>query len=235
MQTIITLDDKKFGQGYYNAAHVETIDDTGIHQAKYVDVYDLLNALMNSRIEKERSYHIGKLPQYYFDGMIYRSRSGAFSGQMLLAVPKTRTITQFHDTRYEIPFPALLFVYHLKDGRIVRSQVYALKGKKWDYKTELFLYPFGNVHTGTCEICWGSNVLPEIKELSQLDVVTSLFYSSSTNNDLYSPERTKWRAQNVRELYELLKDKTRFPENKLVPCDKGCIGNLIEDQLKEIE
>lgn len=230
MQTIITLDDKKFNQNYYNAAHVETIDDSGIHQAKYVDVHELLNALMNSRIEKERCYHIGKLPQYYFDGMIHRSRRGEFSGQMFLIVPKTRTIAQFHETRYEIPFPTLLFVYDLKDGRIVRSQVYALKGKKWDYKTDLFLYPFGNVHRGTCEICWGSNVLPSIKELSQLDVVTSLFYSSSTNNDLYSPERTKWEAQNARELYELLKDKTSFPENKLVPCSKGCIQNLIKNQ-----
>ena len=32
MQTIITLDDKKFNQNYYNAAHVETIDDSGIRQ-----------------------------------------------------------------------------------------------------------------------------------------------------------------------------------------------------------
>lgn len=230
MQTIITLDDKKFGQGYYNAAHVETIDDAGIHQAKYVDVYELLNALMNSRIEEERCYHIGKLPQYYFDGMIHRSRNGDLSGQMLLIVPKTKTITQFHDTRYEIPFPTLLFVYQLKTGRIENSQVYALKGKKWDYKTKLFLYPFGNVHDGSCKICWGSNALPEVKELSQLDVVTSLFYSSSTNNDLYRPERTKWKVQNVRELYELLKGRAEFPEDKLVSCDKGCIQKLIKYQ-----
>ena len=44
MQIRATWDNKRFGGEYYQATHVELIDDDGIRTAKYVDTEHFLKA-----------------------------------------------------------------------------------------------------------------------------------------------------------------------------------------------
>ncbi|MDD3797436.1 MAG: hypothetical protein PHE06_16010 [Lachnospiraceae bacterium] len=227
MRTIITLDDKKFGGSYYKAAHVEIIDENNIHSAKYVNINQLLNELTGSKVEDERFYRIGKMPQNYYDGVIRRGADDQLSGQILITIPKQKTTMQFENTRYNMCFPALLFSYSITNCKIQQTQVYALKGNKWNDKSMLYNYPFGNVNTYGHSVCWGSNTLPAVESLQTLDVVCSLFYSSPCNNDHYNRERsTKWKKNNLREILEKLKQMKEFPDKILVASDRGNIGNL---------
>lgn len=230
MKTIITLDDKKFNDQYYHAAHVEIIDENEVRASKYIDVDDLLVALNKGIAKEDRTYYIGKLPQNYYDGSIRRSDSGYLDADVILTIPKNKMRTVYEDTEYMIPYPALLFKFKIRKNRISETQVYALKGNRWDDKSILFNYPFGNVNTHSHIVCWGSNSLPEITELRKLDVVCSLFYNAPCNNDYFSMERsTKLKYSNVRGLFEKIKDTEQFPEEILVKSDRGNIGNLIKN------
>lgn len=230
MQIIATWDDKRFGGDYYRAVRVETVDDDGIHAAKYVDAEHFLKALNKSRVNEDAFCRIGKIPQYYYDGAIRRDTEKRISGKIMLIVPKINTVVQFEKTRYKIPFPALLFFYSIRNGKITETQVYALKGGQWNDKSVLYNYPFGNVNTYSHTVCWGNNVLPEIEDLQKLDVICSLFYTSPCNNDYYKAGvSTIWKIENLRNIFEKLTEISDFPEEILVTSNKGTIGSLWRD------
>lgn len=64
--------------------------------------------------------------------------------------------------------------------------------------------------------------MPTIESLHMLDMVTSIFFDSSTNSDHYSAnESTKWR-----EVFEKLKHEDEYPEEILVPSRDATIGSF---------
>ena len=227
MQIRATWDNKRFGGEYYQATHVELIDDDGIRTAKYVDTEHFLKALHGAQVSEEKFCRIGKIPQYYYDGSIRRDEDGMISGKIMMIIPMLRTVAQFEKTRYEIPFPALLFFYSIKRGKISATEVYALKGERWNEKSILYNYPFGNVNIYSHSVCWGNNVLPNIDDLQKLDVICSLFYTSPCNNDYYTAGKsTVWKIGNLRGVFEKLKVKSNFPERILVSSGKWTIASL---------
>lgn len=228
MKTIITLDNSNFDGQYYHAAHVEIINDNDVREAKYIDIKDLLNALSKASQVEELTHRIGKLPQYYFDGAI-RRENGKLSGKIIVVVPKGQKTTRFEKTQYTIPFPTLLFYFRIEKGRLQTTQVFALKGKQCKKNAVLYNYPFGNVNLYEHTVCWGDNRLPDVNELQTLDVICSLFYDSSSNNDYYRPcTSTTWDYSNLREVYERLNDKKEFPEKILVKSNFGSIESLLK-------
>lgn len=230
----ITMDSKNFEGQYFNAAHIEAIDDKEIHYSKYISIEDLIKLLSKSKYEeKNREYHIGTLPQYYFDGMINRDDDERLSGKIVLTIPKRKGTVQFETTSYEICFPAFLFCFSLWKGRINNTYVFALKGERWNRNSRLYNYPFGNVNTSDHRVCWGRNQLPVIDSLHQLDMVCSLFFDSSTNNDHYTQGvSTKWKYDNLRGVLERLKKKDSFPERILVPSQYSNIGTYLDSIFK---
>lgn len=233
METVITLNDEKFGGKYYHTAHVEVIRGDGTRTAKYVDVDELLVAMKNAK-NMDVFYRIGRLPQNYYDGTIRREPDKTISGHMLLTVPKQRIPLQFEETKYTIPFPALLFCFNISHGRVGGTEVYALTGTQWNDKSVLYNYPYGNVNVYSHQVCWGSNRLPDITELRKLDVACSLFYDSPCNNNHFTSERSvKWKTDNLRNVLEKLKEKEEFPDNLLVMSDRGNIGTLIKGIVKK--
>lgn len=175
MKTIIMLDDKKFGDQFYHSAHVEVIDDNQVRISKYIDIDKLIAAFDKGIVKEDQHYYIGKLPQNYYDGSI--RRNGEYlDADIVLTVPRIKMRTLYEETEYMIPYPALLFRFKIRKNKIIETQTYALKGNRWDDKTILYNYPFGNVNTSSHVVCWGRNALPEIVELRQLDAVCSLFY-----------------------------------------------------------
>ena len=234
MTVYITMDSKNFEGQYYNAAHVEVIDDQEIHYCKYISMEDLLKLLSNSKYEeKSKEYRIGTLPQYYFDGTINRDDEERLSGKIVLTIPKRKGTIQFESTSYEICFPPFLFCFSLLEGRISETCVFALKGEKWNRNSRLYNYPFGNVNTRDHKVCWGKNQLPYIDSLHQLDMVCSLFFDSPTNNDYYTKGvSTKWKYDNLRGVLERLQKKSSFPERILVPSQYSNIGTYLDLILK---
>lgn len=107
--------------------------------------------------------------------MINRDDDERLSGKIVLTIPKRKGTVQFEETSYEIYFPAFLFCFSLRKGRINDTYVFALKGEKWNRNSRLYNYPFGNVSTSSHKVCWGRNQLPVIDSLHQLDMVCSLF------------------------------------------------------------
>lgn len=227
MQIKATWDNKRFGGDYYQAVRVELVDDSGIHTAKYVDAGQFLNALNGAGVKEDNLCRIGKLPQHYYDGAIKRDAEMAISGKVQLIIPPAKTVVQFENTRYEIPFPALLFFYSIQKGKVTNTEIYALKGGQWNEKSVLYNYPYGNVNPCSHSVCWGTNVLPEVTDLQKLDVVCSMFYTSPCNNDLYmAGKSTVWKIENLRNVFEQLKKRQDFPDEILVNSGKGTVGSL---------
>ena len=231
MKTVVTLDDKKFSGDYCDLAHVEVVDEKGICTAKYVSIEWLMGALKGSQYVDDKYYRIGKLPQNYYEGAFRRESNGDISGQIILIVPKAKFNIKFEKTSYHVPFPALLFNCFIENGSLRKTQVFALKGNKWKKNTLLYKHPFGNVDSHSHKVCWGSNVLPQIKDLKTLDVICSMFYDAPFNNDYYQAGETiKWKSKNLREVFEKLKDCQEFPENILVKSGKN-ISSLMKNFL----
>lgn len=115
----------------------------------------------------------------------------------------------------------------------MNTYVFALKGERWNRNSRLYNYPFGNVNTSDHRVCWGRNQLPVIDSLHQLDMVCSLFFDSSTNNDHYTQGvSTKWKYDNLRGVLERLKKKDSFPERILVPSQYSNIGTYLDSIFK---
>ena len=229
MKTFIEVDDENFDGQYCHAAHVKVINDNGVIQEKYVDIKELLKALSKSTVSDDLMHRIGKLPQYYYDGAISRE-GGTLNGKVVMVVPKGKRQAVYENTRYNIPFPTLLFYFEITDGRIKKTLVYALKGKRHRENSVLYNYPFGNVSLYAHTVCWGHNTLPKISDLQTLDVICSLFYDSPSNNDYYTPEKsTKWDYSNLRGVYEKLQDFDEFPEEILVQSGSGSLGKLLQE------
>lgn len=227
----VLLDDKKFSGKYCDTVQVRITDDLNIQTVKYVDVRILLEAFHISLKESEELSRIGELPNHFYDGLISREPDGFVNGRFITIVPPKITRATFVKTVYEVPFPALLFLYEIKEGVIKSTKVYALKGDKWDANSSLYNYPFGNVDVESHEVCWGYNELPKITSLKTLDVVDSLFIDSPCNNDHYSQEdSTTLQYSNLRGVFESLKKQAKFPEEILVQSDELNIGSLLHQE-----
>lgn len=115
MKTIIILDDSNFGGKYYEASRVEQIDDNGVHTVKYISIDQLLSVLSKSKISDNDCYcRIGKLPYYYFDGVIKYTEQQELSAKLQIAIPKRKVETKFENTKYNICFPAIFMYYEVK-------------------------------------------------------------------------------------------------------------------------
>ena len=97
----------------------------------------------------------------------------------------------YEDTRYDnFPLPRLLFSFSLnKEGRIKKVRVAVAELGKLRKTTGIFWYPFSNV--SDFDMCTGSNELPKIKELRQLESMPYYIFSMPDNNDHYEPEKNK--------------------------------------------
>jgi len=120
-----------------------------------------------------------------------------------------------------VPFPEILFVFNIKDKRIIESSLYTCippVGRPYD---RLYCFPFGNVYENG-NICWGNAVHPVIGEPIVLDSVVSRFFTSVFSghivhgtNMFNAPEG----VVNLRTLLEHLSGQEHFPDRLLKPSD----------------
>jgi hypothetical protein len=129
---------------------------------------------------------------------------------------------KYHKTTFaSIPFPILLFKFIISsttdttENRLtdVKVKVGAITSTILKEKSIVYHYPYSNVYdNGT--ICFGSNVLPNIKKLTDLSAVPELFLSGIQNDDMYRNANNSGMV--LRELLELL-DGSEFDNSVLKP------------------
>lgn len=112
----------------------------------------------------------------------------------------------YESTKYEnFPVPRILFGFRInKEGRIDEVQVTVADTGTLRDDTVLYRYPFSNV--SGFNMCIGSNTMPKIKQMRQLNGIPYYILSMPDNNDRYSPQRTKLNME-YRTMLEYLKDK----------------------------
>lgn len=205
--------------------HVQTIDDDGKTIKKVISVSDFLSLFDDCQVIENEYREIGKLPHGYYKGAIHPTRE---QFRCTIVVPGQVLPVTFMGTEYVVPYPSLVFAFTVCDGRVISSQCFALKDKYPKDSSMLCYYPFGNVYD-TGNICWGSNNLPEVKEMCELDRLVSLFLGSPTNMDLYTPEKQfidpPEYTTSLRSFYEELKNKEAFPTEILLENGK-LLGSL---------
>lgn len=153
---------------------------------------------------------VGRLPQGFYDG-------GASDGsyEAIIKVPAGKRPFFYFGKEYCIPFPELVFHFHQSAGEGRKTKVWAA-----DEKGKLYRYPFGNVYNDA-KICWGRNVVPKVECLKDFDQLVALFFSASTNDDMYHPIHTVIDGKEVslrqRDLVEVLSKMDAFPTEWLHP------------------
>ena len=207
---------------------VEIMEDSGRIQKKCITFESFLEILNESIVEDDNSIHIGKLPQGFYDACISKKYDNTFT--CTIVVPSGVYPVQYEKDVYMLPFPAAVFFFNVLKGSITKSTCYMLKDEVPTNASQLYHYCYSNVYNDG-GICWGSNKLPEVKTLYELEAVVNLFYSAPSNNDLFAPDKMLQNCNqysgNIRGLYMALNGKKEFPMEclKEIPLTLGQLMN----------
>lgn len=211
----IVLDERGNRSNCYECAQVIMEDEEGVKRSRLVTIESLLGALKNSVVKEAVNIPVGRVPFGYYDAAV-GSFEGKYRAEVVTVLPAGKQMVQYEETRYDICMPSLVFHFKVEGTRLMYTSVYVIKDEKPADKTMLYRYPFGNV-SAEGHVCWGSNVLPEIKDLKALESVMMLFIQSPGNSDYYKgKEYCGHEDLTLRQLYEMLKDRDEYPEEYLV-------------------
>lgn len=202
---------------------VET-ENNGITSVKYTDADNILQCLKDSIIFDGR-IDSGILPQNCI------SYSGNTNKNKFVAISfeeRTADIT-FEKTVYEnFPLPRLVFGFNINgNGRIMKVRLGVTEEGRLTPKSKMFTYPFSNV--SGFSLCTGSNTLPSISSMHQLNGLPYFILKMPNNYDMYKPENTKLHMD-YRSLLEHLKDKDSqyYYDNVLIE-----MGETLNDFITE--
>ena len=207
MNKISIVLDERFNQiNCYECAQVTIEEEGGQKRSRLVTISSLLRALVHSAIHKRTSIPIGKLTVGYYESEVGEDQ-GKLCATVITVLPASRQMIQYENTIYDVCLPSLVFRFEVGCEMLNGTSVYVLKDEKPSDKSKLYRYPFGNVSM-TGHVCWGSNVLPRIKELKTLESVMMLFIQSPGNSDYFKgKEYCGHKDYTLRQLLEKLKDE----------------------------
>lgn len=127
----------------------------------------------------------------------------------------------YEKTKYEnFPIPRMLFGFRLDtNNKITEVRVAVADMGPLRENTKLYKYPFSNV--SGFNMCIGTNAMPKIKSLRQLNGIPYYIFAMPDNNDRYYPDHTKLNME-YRTMLEHLKDKDTayYYESVLIPSGK---------------
>ncbi len=134
--------------------------------------------------------------------------------------PSIEPIT-FEKTTFEkVPMPPLIMTFIVKDNRLIKSHMHAVKDRILLPETQLYVFPLSNVHYDTGTLCYYSNHV-FYKTLTEFERWYYHWIREPFNNHLFDAytdkyPRTKSNLQ-LRELLAKLNHQTEFPIEELVP------------------
>lgn len=199
------------------------IREQGIVDTKSIDLDTLLDCLEKGRTDQRR-YSTGLLPA----GTVYLSFSIRDNHKYLVMECPETHIDYIYDKTYErFPLPRLVFGFHVTGvGRIANITLGVPAKGRLTLQTPMYRWPLSNVHADK-RVCLGSNPLPNIQSLSQLEHIPRYFLSLPCNDDLFKNSNNRFGMEHG-ELLEHLQDKGRddYYDHILVP-DGTTLKNFI--------
>lgn len=125
-------------------------------------------------------------------------------------VPVRRWQLQTAERTYHLPLPPLIFV-----GAGTSYQIFAVKKRPLNQHAPLFHAPCPNVHNSG-SICAGNTPFPTCTAQTIHQALTLFMERSHFNADL-SNNKCRRHPHDVRQLWQALDGKKRFPLGQLVP------------------
>lgn len=186
-----------------------TIKDGNSIQRKCISLTSYLS-ILNESVQTEEIYlDLGRMPYGYQNGGISPSKKHSFWCSVKL--PAQERTLLYYDSVYTVPFPGLYFCFHVENKKLTKSICYACE----EESDKLYYYPFGNVHDDG-KICWGNCTIPEVEQISDVEKYVQLFFSGSTNDDLWQGRIYCKGIHTQRQFLESLKGKKEFPKDVLI-------------------
>lgn len=156
-----------------------------------------------------------------------------------IQVPAKIRTTEFHlhdlSQAFTVPFPEMLFIFGIKEKRIIYSTLFACIPPIGRPHDRLYLFPFGNVYGEDGRICWGNVPHVSIEEPIVLDTMVTRFFGSVFSGHLISGTNMFYPPQgvvNLRTLLEHLSGQEHFPDNVLKQSNMT-IGKAMSDATQE--
>jgi len=190
---------------------VEEFLYNGIVKSKFIRADDLIDCI--SFASRQDGIETGILPE---GCIFYREEK---DGMKYVAIKYINGIVDFVYNNAEFkncPLPNMLFGFKVAmNGHIYTKMVSCFKGNKVRMDTKLCYYPFSNVYKNNHSICLGSNRLPMIDDIRQLESIPHYILSLPNNDDMFCLEHNS-RGLSYRDLLAELQGKDEFDENLLV-------------------
>lgn len=168
---------------------------------KQVDAESVLDCLKTA-VDKDVEISSGLLPNNCI------AYTGSDRGDRFVALTFDEQMADimFEKTEYkDFPLPRLVFGFTISaDNNIEDIRLGVTEVGRLTPRSKMFTYPFSNV-TGF-NLCTGSNSLPKVKSLHQLNGLPYFILKMPNNYDYYNEDRTKLNMD-YRSLLEHLKDK----------------------------
>lgn len=137
--------------------------------------------------------------------------------EVFIELPKRKWQITYQGKTLTVGFPRLLLKYSLQQKNVRNLSIFALREKgSINGETELYAFPYSNVHHDSGDVCMGTNLFPEIDCLTQLERLHYLFFAAPFGTD-YGAMSLGGRS--VEGLFKKLEDK-EFEDDLLVPLQK---------------
>ncbi len=145
-------------------------------------------------------------------GCIYYGKQVNGNTFVVLEREKQQSNVYYETTELKnVGFPKLILGVEVNEGKIQKTLLAAVKDIVITKNTELYYYPFSNVHHNF-HICWGNYMMHQIEELFQLGSLVDVFLSLKMNDSLYRHAAKKPYRQLLTEL-----QGKEFPDDLLDP------------------
>lgn len=155
----------------------------------------------------EWSAPLGPLPKGYLNARFGTSSVDGITADVIIRNPSEQRLITFCGESFFIPIPALVFRLVFKNGKLVEDAVYACRPGT----DELCIYPFSNVYDDG-HICWGSNTLPLIKTIKDVEDIVELFLRSNNNADLVKEKMMNvFECSSLGEIFKKLEKLGVYP------------------------
>ncbi len=127
-----------------------------------------------------------------------------------------------HDVKYDtfqfedVGFPSLVFFFAIQKGNLSAASVAAYKDRFLRPDTQLYRFPYSNVHADT-QLCFWTN--EQIADLVRMQTFPYEWKSLNNNGHLYRPGSSNLSGLTQYDLYKLMENKPFDPE-LLAPINK---------------
>ncbi len=216
MRVLAEISDE--GHPHYSIDTVKLMfcnDETAIKEVKYVSLENFAE-LIGAGLDKKGTCILGKMPTGYYNASVGMDRN-EFACKAILVLPKKVQRITYMDTPYHMELPTLVFAFRVEGGREKDTHVFCMKDTQPTPRSILYHFPLGNVSLQNGKVCWGTNRLPDVKCLKDLDMLMTYFISCPFNSDHYRRnENNKMKDFELRDLCVYVEREGKFDEEQIL-------------------